>query len=169
MKEAFELIRKRIEEIWVDNRCGDCVYKSVCDKVQEEAIANDQTDLCGVTIKSVALSIVSEVEAEYGKKGCALCYLGSPCEYQNEDVRIPDEPMGWIPCSERLPEIGQRVLLWVYGKVHIGERMGHKLFEKYDVFDLKNGTFESTKRIEAWMPLPEAYKPEKGAQYGNGD
>ena len=79
------------------------------------------------------MEIVSEVEAEYGN--------------------------GWIPCSERLPDIGQRVLLWVYGQVHIGERMGHKLFEKYDVFDLKNGTFESTKRIEAWKPLPSPYKP----------
>ena len=37
------------------------------------------------------------------------CYLGSPCEYQNEDAKIPVECWnnGWIPCSKRLPENGQ--------------------------------------------------------------
>ena len=106
MKGAFDLIKERLEEE-SHYSCFHCMDR--------------------------AISIVSEVEAEYGN--------------------------GWIPCSERLPEIGQRVLLWVYGRVHIGERMGHKLFEKYDVFDLKNGTLESTKRIEAWKPLPSPYKP----------
>ena len=85
MKEAFEKIKERLEAIWVDNRCGDCVYKSVCDKVQEEAIVNDQTDLCGVTIKAVALSIVSEVEAEYGN--------------------------GWIDVKDRLPKRRELVLV----------------------------------------------------------
>ena len=61
---------------------------------------------------------------------------------------------GWIPCSERLPEIGERVLLWVYGRVHIGKRIDAKMFEEYDIFSLENKTNESTKRIEAWMPLP---------------
>ena len=117
--------------------------KEAFEKIKErlEAKCNEHSTICVDYSEGLhdgyegALNIVSEVEAEYGN--------------------------GWIPCSERLPEIGQRVLLWVYGQVHIGERMGHKLFEKYDVFDLKNGTFESTKRIEAWMPLPLPYQPQK--------
>lgn len=64
----------------------------------------------------------------------------------------------WIPCSERLPNIGERVLLWVYGQSHIGKRIDAKLFG-YDIFSLERGTNESTKRIEAWMPLPEPYRP----------
>ena len=81
--------------------------------------------------------IVQEVAKEYGK-----------------DTNVRSN--GWIPCSERLPNIGERVLLWVYGQVHIGKRIDAKLFEEYDIFSLENKTNESTKRIEAWMPLPIA-------------
>ena len=62
---------------------------------------------------------------------------------------------GWIPVTERLPNIGERVLLFVYGRVHIGKRTDSKSYE-HDIFSLENKTLESTRRIEAWMPLPSA-------------
>ncbi len=55
--------------------------------------------------------IVNQLAEEY--KHCALCYLQSPCEYQNENAILPNELLadnnGWIPCSERLPSEGQIV------------------------------------------------------------
>ena len=52
-----------------------------------------------------AISIINKLAEEY--KHCTLCYLQSPCEYQNENVMLPNELLadenGWISCSERLP------------------------------------------------------------------
>ena len=33
-------------------------------------------------------NIINEAEAKWG--GHAICYLDSPCEYQNEDIRVDD-------------------------------------------------------------------------------
>lgn len=150
MKEAFELIKERLEAIWVDNRCGDCVYKSVCDKVQEEAIVNDQTDLCGVTIKTVALSIVSEVEAEYINKSTEHINKSGDCS------------TNWIPCSERLPEDFQSVLCYAESIA----RSPDTIFvgsQKHGCWFLQSSigteSFPTQYKVVAWLPLPEPYKP----------
>ena len=52
----------------------------------------------------------------------------------------------WIPCSERLPDDGQRVLM----QLDIGTIC---VFDYY-----ANG---STTHLVAWMPLPEPYKGEE--------
>ena len=70
-------------------------------------------------------------------------------------VEVADRPQGWIPCSERLPEIGQKVLAstkkTVFTQVYKG------IYS-----DPKRWAWEnnSVKKIEAWQPLP---KPWKGA------
>lgn len=96
------------------------------------------------------MEIVSEVEAEYINKSTEHINKSRDCS------------TNWIDVKDRLPDIGERVLLWVYGKVCIGERIDSKQFEKYDIFSLERDVNESTKRIEAWMPLPESYNPAKG-------
>lgn len=35
------------------------------------------------------MNTINEAEAKWG--GHAICYLDSPCEYQNEDIRVADE------------------------------------------------------------------------------
>lgn len=61
----------------------------------------------------------------------------------------------WIPCNERLPEFGVKVLVYntngdVYSDYIIETPHGKKIWceaSAYDVYD-----------IVAWMPLPEPYK-----------
>lgn len=59
----------------------------------------------------------------------------------------------WIPCSERLPELGQKVL------VSTKKTVFTQVFKGY-YSDPKRWAWEhnSVKTIEAWMPLPTEYK-----------
>lgn len=87
-----------------------------------------------------ALSIVSEVEAKLGK-----------------DINVRSN--GWIPCSERLPEKSGRVLVSY-------ESINDEIAVSETSYDYKRKTFWISPCVIAWMPLPEPYKPEKGAQDG---
>ena len=89
------------------------------------------------------------------------------CDYPTEEMaredaevligRTPsaDRPQEWIPCSERLPKIGQKVLASTKKTVFT------QVFKGY-YSEPKRWAWENNrvKEIEAWQPLP---KPWKGA------
>ena len=66
-----------------------------------------------------------------------------------------NSPQEWIPCSERLPKIGEKVL--VSTKKTVFTQVYKGIYS-----DPKRWAWEnnSVKKIEAWQPLP---KPWKGA------
>ena len=74
---------------------------NVFDKIKEKCIYEQ-----GIGRRSLEafLKVLNKVEKEFGNP--TLCYLGSPCEYQREDVSIN---YGWIFCSERLPVVETEV------------------------------------------------------------
>ena len=70
---------------------------------------------------------------------------------------------GWIPCSERLPEDGVKVLVW-FEYFRYGEY--NRLFQTIGISYAYNGKWSgfvndssgwSELSIFAWQPLPEAY------------
>ncbi len=79
----------------------------------------------------------------------------------------------WIPCSERMPELGQEVLVYAIGKddgfigdavTTISERFIFRLFPSSDGVEEWRSPweyFDSNYEITHWMPLPE---PPKGEQ-----
>ena len=85
------------------------------------------------------------------------------------------QPVQWIPCSERLPEIKQHVLLSCYGRVIYGRMISEDGNSGYPVFEICDSVGEkrpivlettvhskfTTSRIIAWMPLPEPYREER--------
>ena len=75
-------------------------------------------------------------------------------EAEDAIERLPSADR-WIPCSERLPQIGQKVLASTKKTVFT------QVFKGY-YSDPTRWAWEnnSVKRIEAWQPLP---KPWKGA------
>ena len=90
----------------------------------------------------------------------AIDALYSVDEYNPRSIKaIKDLPSAqpkpqWIPCSERLPDVAQRVLLSGHGMVMIG--MLHS-FGKYSLEPTGISYAYSKDDIEAWMPLPEPY------------
>lgn len=62
----------------------------------------------------------------------------------------------WIPCSERLPQIGMEVLVTMrkHGDVTVGKRYNENLWDipVYDAFYVYN------EEVIAWMPRPYSYK-----------
>ena len=66
----------------------------------------------------------------------------------------------WIPCSEKLPEIGQVVLgTDKKGRVFHGQYRGYTVALD-DVYYWPWRKYK-TKYAVAWMPLPEPYKKEE--------
>lgn len=64
--QIFKKIIERLEELKTDNSCRSCQYREKCNEVQETA--SESTDLCGATMKSLAIEIVNQVASEYGDK-----------------------------------------------------------------------------------------------------
>ena len=68
---------------------------------------------------------------------------------------------GWIPADERLPEEGEKVLVW-YEYFRYGEY--NRMYETYGIswqYDgYWSGDVSGTKaKCIAWQPLPESYLP----------
>ena len=71
-----------------------------------------------------------------------------------------DRPTGWIPCSERLPDIGDTFLVTVMVgakvKTDVASSFGSYIDGFWDTF---NDWIEDEEcHVIAWMPLPEPYR-----------
>lgn len=125
---AFEKIKERLEE--KEDDCG-----------------------CGKITVQNALSIVSEVEAEYINKSTEHINKSSDCS------------TGWIPVEERLPETDDDVLVWyryrtMQGVNIVGSKETHGIGYYYKPTNswLIYGGFGLYWNVVAWMPLPEPYR-----------
>ena len=108
------------------------------------------------------------ITSEMFRNGC----LESIEELMTEGEIYDIEYSRWIPVSEKLPEVNQRVLVTSYGRVCYATMIsadgnsGHPVFKLQDSLNEKvvcettvHNEF-TTSRITAWMPLPEPYKAE---------
>lgn len=78
---------------------------------------------------------------------------------------VPDTNVGdkWIPCSERLPEVGRKILLQTQGKQMTVAFLGKKHMWYSDSGD-GFCTSLCVKPI-AWTPLPQPYKGESHGKF----
>lgn len=176
MKEFINKLIAKLEEIPTKNKCSECPHKQKCDEI-EAMDKDEQIDLCGATIKSLAIDAVKEIAEEYKNENIITDFL----QYARDNADNYDTNEGWsladlidlsikftekysantpqnsaddwIPCSERLPQENEPV---------------GTLCQIVNVM-LKNGTVTSgwcNRYLEKWYvldhhhdyPLPYEYK-----------
>ena len=75
---------------------------------------------------------------------------------------LKDRPTGWIPVSERLPDIHDYCMKYLvsdcYGHIHTS------LFT-----ESRGKSWWSCSDVKAWMPLPSPYKAESEVQDADSD
>ena len=103
-----------------------------------------------------AIEILDKWEFFYGQRAGRELWADKPTEVQNEDianfcrdlglVREALERTRWIPCSERLPKVGEEVLVFSRSRGIAVDYYDRCLFGYADVTH--------------WMPLPEPSEEE---------
>ncbi len=88
-----------------------------------------------------------------------LNQLKNPVDIISECIKVVQEQpkVGkWVPCSDRLPEKGQKVILQnYYGSMEMGI-FGRDLL--YQAGFYVGGDFFTANNYLAWQPLPEKYQ-----------
>ena len=138
---------------------------------EQKSEVNGLSDIAWNNAVRMCIYEVYQLAEEY--KQCTLCYLGSPCEYQNENAMLPNELLadenGWIPVSDKLPEKAGKYLVTISegGSVHTTVRrfnpkpkhpqQNEPIFTKHLPF--YSGWERATRGVVAWKELPEPFKP----------
>lgn len=77
-------------------------------------------------------------------------------------IKTLEQEPRWIPVSERLPEDGETVIASVDGEYVYPESRYSKEFGWKWAAEFSYYYWTDLNGVDAWMPLPKAYKPESG-------
>lgn len=90
MIEFIEKLIAKMEEIPTKNKCSECPHKQKCDEI-EAMDKDEQVDLCGATIKSLAIDAVKEIAEEYKNTNIITEFL----QYARDNADNYDTNEGW--------------------------------------------------------------------------
>lgn len=128
-----------------------------------EGLKDEIGGLSTVIWNNAVRACIREVNELAEESNLTPCYLGSPCEYQNKDAKMPMEHWdnGWIPCSERLPEVDGNtsyvvLVCTVDGFQHMAFWCDDKKWRYCESGMIKNPM--DWTEIIAWQPLPAPYQ-----------
>lgn len=109
-------------------------------------------------IKDRLIQLKNEVESTGNGAYFSKNNISKIVELLLADLEQDEKENGWIPCNERLPEIGQKILCQSKnrsGEIFVGIYRDKGKYKDSPYFDWKQNGFPS---VISWMPLPEPYK-----------
>ena len=122
-----------------------------------ENIVNEQP-----TVEAVPKSYADQIRWERDVAIEQLAEIGVGFGRKMDEVKMQLEASQWISCSERLPEEDGEYLTWIRYDGH--EFMSIEDFECSGLLAQWNFEGRNGDEVIAWMPLPEAYKEERGGK-----
>jgi hypothetical protein len=115
-------------------------------------------------LKSECLKELKPIMVELAE-GCTEAIKGiTPMLIDKAHLTIKHAVNRWIPCSERLPESRCGVIFTVdrgHPFVCVGYRINNERKGLQRWFDKLSGLNFSDYDVKAWMPMPDAYEPQK--------
>ena len=109
--------------------------------------------------------ILEEIDKATDEYGMVDYINDEPVISKNQAKEIIRKHMndGWIPVDDRLPEEGEKVLVW-YEYFRYGEY--NRMYETYGISWQYDGYWSGDvsgikAKCIAWQPLPEPYRPER--------
>ena len=170
-KDSLERIMADIEHSLENGDClcaGRYEYETV--EMLEKAFENSRQaynidkiieeleKLADESYKAYCIAFNSDDRAEYDAYTNAIEIVKQEAEKFGRDTNVGSN--GWIPCSEKLPEVRQDVLVTVKYTGFMGMhgywiKTGHMEAENDWWGDCAGG------EVIAWMELPSAYRPKE--------
>lgn len=169
MQEVFSKIIEKLEEekmsyfLTIANMGDeklDCAYEQVGDALDKAIeIVKQEAEQYNNAI----------IDGKYCFQSCACTEKCDKCSrlcngdidwYENIDNWTEEYNNGWIPCSEKLPEVRQDVLVTVKYTGFMGM---HGYWIKTGHMEAKNDWWGDCAggEVIAWMELPSAYRPKE--------
>lgn len=110
--------------------------------------------LCPGWVKDI---IKTHLSSNDGQNKCGECSRRKFYQMGYEDGNKDND--GWIPCSERMPETGEHVLVSFKCSGFIPVIAFLSESKRWLMLQGANGFNDITNAVSAWRPLPEPYKP----------
>ena len=170
---AVELIKNYCEngcDIVEDNWCPSCqreqfmeLLKAMPSVIPKGVTVTDFADRCRecgrikTSEDAISRQAIKEMLSEEWTKYMPMeldINLSFVMEKINDLPSVTSQQTRWIPVSERLPEDGQSVL---FCDIENDIMLGYHIKGRPNTHFSQDGTFEDTKDVIAWMPLPEPY------------
>lgn len=174
MNKAFEKILKRLDEECISPKDypGYVIDLEKANEIVQEVAEEYKGDMKYNLAEMYAKNMV-----DYGvdvtkawqtatQQSCALekAYIrGRQYEVDRFNELRKEYNGGWIPCSERLPEPNQKVIVtymdrYIGGSYGVCEGQYVYILNSWDISDyMSDDDFE----VIAWRPLPKPFKEEK--------